>query len=243
MPGEISLPFKSNGIATSALKKLPFDSKASALTVDHGGEYITVNYLDLLPGDVILFDTGKFDPILTPSISRYQEQVLKDKNDARWKHVGILDDNLLVWDAMPSLDVRSRPLREVLTPLSRICIRRSRIVIDVDKLRDALLQVSNTTQYRFATKINAALALRLLTKRLGKRKWKAEFTPKKVVCSIFVATVLWRATGHDFIPDVPIVVPGDFASDPDFQAIEVEWCCMEKPTPPPKPEANAQPSA
>jgi hypothetical protein len=249
MGGEISLPFKSNGIATTALKKLPFDSRASELAVVHDGEYVTINYRDLQPGDVILFDMGKFDPLKTPAIARYQEKVLENKNDARWKHVGILDENFLIWDAMPSLNVRSRTLHEVLKPLSRICARRPLIPIDVDRLRDGLLALSNDTKYKFSPRKTAALAVRLLRKRLPTKRWIPDFAPAKVVCSEFVGHVLWRATGgndggHVFVEKQPIIIPGDFASDPEFRTIELEWCCMEKKvTPRPQPPDGIQPPA
>lgn len=227
MAGEISLPFKSLGLATEALTRVPFDSRISVVAIDHGGSYVSINYLDLLPGDVILFDAGKFDPLVLPAIARYQNEVFHDLNVAKWKHVGILDDNLQVWDAMPGLDVRVRPLREILVPLSRICVRRPCVPVPVDELRDSLVRLSSVSTYRFGLDTGRGLASRLRA-RVDDRVRPTAVESKRVICSVFVSNVLRRATKHPFFRSLPIVLPGDFVVDDQFTTVDLDWCCIDK---------------
>jgi hypothetical protein len=240
MAGVIALPFASTGTATSTITRLPFDSRASVVAIHHHNEYVSLNYIDLKPGDVILFDVGKFDPLVTPAIARYQNRIFGNPDTARWKHVGILDDNFQVWDAMPELNVRVRPLREILVPLSRICIRRSLQEIDVHRLRDSLIKLSSANEYKFSIHTGGALLSRLRA-RVDQGHLEKGLKSNKVICSMFVANVLRRATLHPYFKKLPIVLPGDFmASDNEFRTVELEWCCIEKPV---APQPDVQPAA
>src|SRR4051812_22609478 len=113
MAGGVGLPFSSSGESIESLPTLPLDERASILAVKAGDHYVSINYPDLHAGDVFLFSTGKPDPLFRNVIEPFQEAVFNSRDVARWRHVGILDQNYLVWDAMPKLDVRSRPLREI----------------------------------------------------------------------------------------------------------------------------------
>lgn len=227
MAGDIALPFSSSGYKIDALKKIPFDKVASVVAIDHDGDFVTINYRDLQPGDVILFDTDKFDPLMMPAIAVYQNQIFKNTRIARWRHVGILDDNFQVWDAMPKLDVRVRPLREVLSSLSRICVRRPLKNIDADLLRDALMQLSSKSKYKFNIDYGKGLATRL-RKRIPPNKSITRSMTSDVICSEFVDRVLLRATKHQFFEKLPIVVPADYFVDDEFETINLHWCHMTK---------------
>jgi hypothetical protein len=224
----IALPFNSNGYAASTLARIPFDTRASIVAVDHEGEYVSINYPDLRPGDVILFDMDKFDPLFTPMIAVYQSEIFKDSKIARWRHVGILDDNYQVWDAMPGLDVRVRPLREVLSALSRVCVRRPVSPIDVNLLRDSLMQISSKSKYRFNYDTGKGLVSRL-RKRGDTTSMTAKAISGDVICSNFVEKVLWRASGKVFFSKLPIVLPADYMVSREFRSVDLHWCCMDRP--------------
>jgi hypothetical protein len=198
------------------------------VAVDHDGEYVSINYPDILPGDVVLFDVDKFDPLVTPVIAAYQNEIFGDPNIARWRHVGIMDDNFQVWDAMPALDVRVRPLREVLNALARVCVRRPVAPIDADLLRDSLMQMSSKSTYKFNYDTGRGLVNRL-RRRAGTNEATAKAVSGDVICSNFVERVLFRATGKEFFKKLPIVLPADYMVHAQFRAIDLHWCCMDKP--------------
>jgi hypothetical protein len=136
-------------------------------------------------------------------IVRYQAALLP-VDAARWRHVGVLDDHFQVWDAMPKLNVRSRPLREVLRERTVIAITRPQVPVDPVRLRTTLLMFSNH-DYRMSV--------------VPKRSAEGA-----VICSIFASNVLRRTTRAALFRSLPIVVPGDFAHDPMFKPAPINWC-------------------
>lgn len=215
-----------------------------------------MNYPQLQPGDVFLFDGGKPDPLVPRAISRFQARIFADESSAvRWRHVGILDRNLQVWDAMPSLNVRARPLREVLVGVGRLCVVRPKKPVDPDRLSEGLLEFSRGQYKIFASDTGGELAKRLLDRlpKKGKKRAKARRqvpNPNFVICSTFVTYVLRYTTGYNFLKHCAVQVPGDFAVDKDFAFLELEWCRLDfqpavQPStvpPPPLNEVGGSPS-
>ncbi|MCS3729715.1 hypothetical protein [Bradyrhizobium betae] len=162
----LAVPYVPSGEAIESLASLPRDALLSTVAVNVDGHLLSMNYPQLQPGDVFLFDGGKPDPLLPRAIPRFQARIFGDEaNVIKWRHVGILDRNFQVWDAMPSLNVRARPLREVLVDVGRICVVRPKKPIDPDRLSEGLLEFSRG-QYRIFTSDTAGELVKRLLVRL-----------------------------------------------------------------------------
>jgi hypothetical protein len=222
---ELALPFSAKNHTLENLAEISAGARASLVAVKSERHYLSLNIHDLRAGDVFLYRRpdgwaaslqSRFDVII-----RYQAAILKAENSV-WTHVGVLDDNLQVWDAMPRLNVRSRPLREVLREKTILSIRRPLVSIDPVRLRTSLLNFSNHDYRVFRIETGGQLASRLLARTAdGRGAVPAEGA---LICSTFVAHVLRRTAIHPFFRSLPIVVPGDFAQDEAFELVSIAWC-------------------
>ena len=181
-----------------------------------GSRIVSLNVRDLRAGDVLLF--RRPDPVKSP-VFLYQSALFAG-GAAGWTHCAILDENFSVWDSMPNRDVRQRSLRDVLREQCDLLVVRSSRAIDPVRLRVTLLQFSNH-QYRvFRIETGGRLAARLLRAKLPA---SAGAQDRHTICSLFVADVLRRVCRYPFFRSLPITLPADFLSDPDFARVRLAW--------------------
>jgi hypothetical protein len=138
VPGAFALPYSANAPGFDSLPEISLGREATLVAVKADRTVlVSLNVHDLQPGDVFLFRSpdswtasirARFNLIV-----RYQAAIL-DADHSVWTHVGILDDNFQVWDAMPHLNVRCRSLREVLRERRIITVRRPLAQIDPVRL-------------------------------------------------------------------------------------------------------------
>ena len=225
MVAEFALPFSATTHAIENLPEVQLDEKMTLVAVRVERNLVSINVHDLRPGDVFLFRRpdgwvanirSRFDVIV-----RYQEAILAPEHSC-WTHVGILDDNFQVWDAMPRLNVRCKSLREVLREGQVISIRRPRVDVDPIRLRTSLLMFSNHDYRIFRLETGGHLAARLIARAHDENNKPP--ADGAVICSTFVAHVLRRTTTRPFFRQLPVVVPGDFAQDDMFQDVPLYWC-------------------
>jgi len=103
---ELLLPFDPEAYSPAELQDPRLSGRLTVIAIQHEQDLVTVNVPDLRAGDVILFRNQRrwlrdaFDPIVG-----YQRILFPPSaypNAAYWTHVGLLDENMQVWDAMPS---------------------------------------------------------------------------------------------------------------------------------------------
>ena len=225
MPGELGLPFDPKKTPVEGLREIAVGNEATTVAIKHASSLLTLNVNDLRGGDVFLFrrpDGGSWWKWADP-IERYQSLLLT-KEAARWRHVAILDGNFLVWDAMPKLDVRVRPLREVLRENQTITVVRPKAIIDPNRLSTSLLMFSDHDYRMFRLDTGGALANRLIYRLAPDQKQAKAPEEGSVICSIFVSNVLRRCTTAPFFRPLAITVPGDFAQDAMFDPVPIDWC-------------------
>lgn len=225
MFAELAIPFSAKKNNFDLLPQISAGTQTTLVAIRAEDHSVTINIHDLRPGDVFLFrrPEGLVAGIASrlDVIVKYQAAILAPENSL-WRHVGILDDNYQVWDAMPKLDVRSRPLREVLRDKATITIRRPQVEIDPIRLRTSLLSFSNHDYRIFRIETGGHLASRLLARTSGTKVGTP--TDGAVICSTFVSHVLRRTTTQPFFRSLPVVVPGDYASDKMFETVLIQWC-------------------
>jgi hypothetical protein len=82
-------------------------------------------------------------------------------------------------------------------------------------------------QYRiFKLETGGHLITRLHHRTQGRRPGYRRHTAAEGMffCSIFVQTALRWTTRTAFFRTLPVVVPADFAVDPMFTAVPIQWC-------------------
>lgn len=198
-------------------------------------------------GDVVLFggERAASDPIVG-----YQ-RLLFDPAHARWTHVGILDADMMIWDAMPSEHVRCRPVRDVVAELGQIILRRlAGAPVDAERLSASLRKFSQDEYRIYRVKMGALLLERLRAAKGDGGAFEARarnqrtsreplaggareglpdpnetalLNERQVICSSFVQKVLSQTIGKIVGPQYPIYLPADFARDPDFDTVPLRW--------------------
>ena len=234
---ELPLPFKNKKEDIDSLPEIYATRQATLVAVNFDGRNVSINFDELQPGDVILSRGARPSISIGDAIVAYQKVVLaaqypwiaEGHAHAVWTHVALLDENHQVWDAMPGLNVRARPLREVLRENGTISVRRSQIYIDPGQLSSSLLHFSNETYRIFKLETGGSLAARFVARRSRALNGDAHSTrampsDKSVICSTFVSSVLRHATQTGFFRELEVVVPGDFSADRMFAPVGLRWC-------------------
>jgi hypothetical protein len=216
---ELPVPFDETKFPPSQLEEVNGGPVSTAVSVNCSGVFISLNFTDLKAGDIILYREqaeDRFDPIVAYQL------FLHESLAARWRHVGILDGQMLVWDAMPKLNVRCRPLRDWITEPGCLSFFRPKCPVDPMRLGTSLLMFSNYQWRIFRLDTGGQLVWRLL-RRVGAETGGFVPPDNSVVCSTFVSSVLRRATQQPFFRSHIVVTPADFADDEMFEPVAVAW--------------------
>lgn len=189
----------------------------AAVMTEHGP--ILPNCHEWLPGDVVLFQTLPGDKM---NVVQSLQVPLLSAQARIWVHVGILDSELVVWDAHLDGDVRRRPLSEVLREQRVLGVRRLKdVTVDRAALVDSLLTFSNDKYRAVRLRTIGALQKRLI---LNVGTTAPRVDDAFVVCSTFLQKVLSRTVKRDLLAGHFIALPGDFAVDSDFEWVPARWC-------------------
>lgn len=220
----LSLPFEGT---PSTLGSIAAKGRYSVIGIKAGDFTVTINVNDIKAGDVVAFSAIRsgFVPFFVDPIISYQKAVLAAEH-ATWSHVGIIDQNFIVWDAMPQANVRRRPLAEVLREKRVIRILRPYVEIDAGMLEKALIFFSNDAYSLFKAETGGRLAARLLREQTDKILASTPMVlpaESVVICSSFVSKVLRRASRYPFFSQLPVTVPADFIASGDFAPIPLAW--------------------
>jgi hypothetical protein len=219
MFSELLVPFDEAKFPLSQLEEVTGAHLSATVSVNCSGIFISLNFTDLKAGDVVLYREqaeDRFDPIVAYQL------LLHDSQAARWRHIGILDGQMLVWDAMPKLNVRCRPLRDWIAEPGCLSVFRPNCPVDPVRLATSLLMFSNHEYRFFKLDTGGQLVWRLLRRASAE---PGSFVPPEnsVVCSTFVYSVLRRATGQPFFRPLIVVTPADFADDQMFEPVAIAW--------------------
>jgi len=221
----ITAPFD-DGLADNLII-VDADHRSTTAAVSYGERLVSINYYDLCPGDVFLFSEQTKSPSISRIAIESYQAVLCGAEASKWRHVGILDESYVVWDAMPSQKIRRRLISDVIQDTCDLMVVRPNKPVDKRKLSEALLKMSGS-QYKFDVQIGTLLTARL--RRLPvvpvdyRQLAKNSNFPKHVICSTFVASVLRHATTYPFFKKLPLVIPADFFTDQDFTHVPLKWC-------------------
>lgn len=219
----IATPITAAELARCRSSPGPLGPAFTQAAIVSGQHAATINVGDIRAGDVFLVGRASATNRFKNPVYRYQ-RLLFDADTAQWTHCAVIDENLTVWDAMPSADVRSRPLRELLREAHRLRLVRPAVAPDPTLLRTSLLQFSNHS-YRV---LDIATLGRLGARLARAGTWANPVTDDRtVMCSLFVSNVLRRSTKHGYFRRLPVVIPADFAADRDFADVPLHWCHAE----------------
>jgi hypothetical protein len=190
--------------------------------VQTNGNMFSIDFEKLRAGDVVLFRSQHTADVISNLLIEKYQGVFTVPSAAFWTHVGILDADLCVWDAVPNKNVRTRVLRDILSEKSMISFWRPAFEIDVNKLTSSILAFSNMPYSIFNISTGGRLLARLA--RAGYSGYQLLATnDESVICSLYVHQVLKRSSGKNLFPNLPIVTPSDFASISEFRLIELRW--------------------
>ena len=101
MSPEVTIPFDAVRYPVGSLPVVPSNGRLTVVAIKSGDEFVSLNFGDLIPGDVFLFKSAADAPIDNEmlAIRAYQTAVLADPRASSWEHSGILDSNFQLWDA------------------------------------------------------------------------------------------------------------------------------------------------
>ncbi len=167
----------------------------------------------LQAGDVVLSRNDENPSKGTSFIHAYQKQVCRDPH-WRWTHVGIVDQQYRIWDAMPNSKIRTITVTQVLRDATHIKVVRPRHPVPGDRLDDALHKFSES-EYRMDLETSGRLGLRLNAVSPTGQTFTAK-DDRNTICSIFVQNVLRHATGENWLAEHLIAVPADFSQSDEF---------------------------
>lgn len=191
----------------------------SQTAVKHGASFVSINVDELKAGDVLLFQASTK---ASAAVALVQLSFF-DQWTARWTHCGILDENFSVWDAMPRSNVRCRSLSDVLRRRETLAVVRPLTHIDPKQLSRSLVEFSDG-----AYRVQIQTGKRLAARRLGvDASIRLPVSDRSTLCSLFVADVLRHSTKHGFFAGLPIALPADFLTDPDFAEVPLRWTTLE----------------
>ena len=230
------------------LRSRDLEAKTLQVSLPSAGSHVALDAEALAAGDVVLF--RKRSNIKHAFIAEFQNRVAgrstvmrTASNDAwAWTHVGILDENLNVWDATAAANVVQTPLRQVIEIGDCLAFRRFSHGIDdgefAGRLRTALLRFSRA-RYRLRHFAGALVesafphigaigktletARRLVDRRDRRVIDGIEANWAQVICSVFVEDVLTAALGEPTLPQVHTPLPMHFAGSP-YRAVVPATC-------------------
>jgi len=230
------------------LRSRDLEAKTLQVSLPGAGSHIALDAGGLAAGDVVLF--RKRSDFKHAFISEFQKRVAEHgavkrpaSDDAwNWTHVGILDENLNVWDVTAATNVVQTPLRQVIEIGDCLAFRRFPHEIDggefAVRLRTALLRFSRA-RYRLrhfaGALVEAAFpqvgaigktldtARRLVDRRDRRIIDGIEANWARVICSVFVEDVLTAALGEPTLPQVHTPLPMHFAASP-YRAVVLTTC-------------------
>ncbi|MDB5530253.1 MAG: hypothetical protein JWR51_3356 [Devosia sp.] len=180
---------------------------------------LVANLGDWTAGDLVL--SSEPSPNIFNPITTYQRFIYPGWDVHRWTHVGVYDGRGLIWDANPDANIQSRSVTDYLLkkPVVKL-VRFRQMALSAAALDDALISLSKTTYDM------PSLGLLLLARVLGMEDANTvvNSNTETAICSTFVERVYWRCGVNSIIPKIRMLVPADFAADPSFYTVPIQWC-------------------